>query len=239
MAAFDRLPHQEHRHRTNENHDILIPLFFSDIRYGRKNALYYSQKLKKIIQRNACILEKVREISTIELNKVIINIPYTSGKPPRVAIVLGSKTAHKLFTGTDDVHAEKSLRCIRTIIEDVESISLTYSPCSSCTVHLILAFWFKQPKPTIRYLFDDKSKLAYKHVEKNRKLLSLHGFNVEATWDFDILSKHSSVPKELIQLFRLIIEQERTSNEWKIENKILFNFIVNNWIHGTQDPEIS
>ena len=111
---------------------------------------------------------------------------------------------------TPGVHAEKKMLdkyIANGNIQGVESISMNFSPCSSCTVCLILAFWFQRNKPTIIYLYHDESnRHIHKHVEKNIELLEHHGFKIEKWCPKEMIR---NMTKETITVLeQLLVEKE-------------------------------
>ena len=133
---------------------------------------------------------------------------------------------------TPGVHAEKKMLdeyIDNGNIQDVESISMTFSPCSSCTVYLILAFWFQQNKPTIKYFYRDESEPhIHKHAEKNIELLEQHGFKIEK-WCLEEMIQN--MPKEVSTVLeyalQLLVEKENdishSKDEHEVEQGVLFH----------------
>ena len=85
-------------------------------------------------------------------------------------------------------HAEE--RVLKHYIDGlavIESINLTYSPCSSCTVRLLLAFLLEsKEKPTINFLCVHGDADSEDRIQafKNLELLWMHGFTFDVWWDF-------------------------------------------------------
>ena len=123
----------------------------------------------------------------------------------------GREYAHFVTTppqnngNTPGVHAEKKLLDKYNDngnIQDIESIIMTYPPCSCCTVNLILAFWSQQNKPTIKYLYHNHpDPRIHKHARKNIELLEQHGFKI-GEWSLEEMIQN--VPEEIITDLKLL-----------------------------------
>ena len=224
MAASD--------HRlTNE---ILVANLLAGISIGKEKII--RNFLRKNVYVRECLV-KATTTTDKEFSNYITNPAYVYNPLGYAIVQLRSNTEAKTFKSikgegrTPGVCAEKFLLeniILANEIEDVKTISLTYSPCSSCTVCLILVFLFQQPKPSIRYRCDNRSE-RHERTKNNLELLSQYGFETEGTWDFRdlMINADPNATTDLTVLLCSIIgtitqdKMQSTSKECKIEQAVI------------------
>ena len=110
-------------------------------------------------------------------------VGHHSNEPDRhfTSIPAGEKDEHG--NTSEGVHAEEVLLAKHKKIDDIKSILLTSSPCPTCTIQLIIAFWDipKTDKPVIKFLYfhGNKEKKARVHALNSVSLLQKSGFIVK------------------------------------------------------------
>ena len=113
-------------------------------------------------------------------------------------------------------HAEE-LILKRLGISGIESINLSHSPCSSCTVLLLVSFWSQPQKPTINFLciHGTIGTPDRQHSLRNLKLLLLNGFTL-GVWDCSYY-KECLLEDSPSKYDRVLIQKKFIDHELKME----------------------